>query len=138
MIGIKRVANGLEGDSTAFSYYYYNSTYMNKTILNDHMISFITSAKAQKKLTEYTRLRRLRMDLTQEGLAMRSGVPLSSLRKFEQKGTISLESFLKLHMVLGGLEDIVEALEHNEASFSSIDDVLKSSQIPVRRRGRRK
>lgn len=69
---------------------------------------------------------------------MRSGVPLSSLRKFEQKGTISLESFLKLHMVLGGLEDIVEALEHNEASFSSIDDVLKSSQIPVRRRGRRK
>lgn len=35
------------------------------------------------------------MNLTQEGLAERSGVPLSTLRKFEQKGMISLDSFLK-------------------------------------------
>ena len=48
MIGIKRVANGLEGDSTAFSYYYYNSTYMNKTILNDHMISLLHQQKHKK------------------------------------------------------------------------------------------
>ena len=55
---------------------------------------FISSSKAQKKLVENVRERRLQMELTQEGLAERSGVPLSTLRKFEQKGSISLESFL--------------------------------------------
>jgi hypothetical protein len=44
--------------------------------------------------------------LTREGLAERSGVPLATLRKFEQKGSTSLESFfLKLLMVIGGLEE---------------------------------
>jgi hypothetical protein len=33
------------------------------------------------------------MALTQEGLSERSGVPLAALRKFEQKGSISLEFF---------------------------------------------
>ncbi|WP_461375718.1 helix-turn-helix domain-containing protein [Cloacibacterium normanense] len=33
------------------------------------------------------------MELTQEGLAERLGVYLSTLRKFEQKGSISLNFF---------------------------------------------
>ena len=54
---------------------------------------FISSSKAQKKLVENVRERRLQMELTQEGLAERSSVPLSTLRKFEQKGSISLNFF---------------------------------------------
>ena len=46
---------------------------------------FISSSKAQKKLVENVRERRLQMELTQEGLAERSGVPLYTLRKFVQK-----------------------------------------------------
>ena len=46
---------------------------------------FISSSKAQKKLVENVRERRLQMELTQEGLAERLGVYLSTLRKFEQK-----------------------------------------------------
>ncbi|WP_443947630.1 helix-turn-helix domain-containing protein [Pedobacter sp. AW1-32] len=41
------------------------------------------------------------MELTQEELAKRAGVPLPTLRKFEQKGWISLESFFKFLMVVG-------------------------------------
>ncbi len=74
---------------------------------------FISSSKAQKKIAENVRERRLQMDLTQEGLAERSGVPLSTLRKFEQKGNISLESFLKLLSVIGGLEEVINALKPN-------------------------
>jgi len=95
-------------------------------------------SKVQKKLAENVRLRRLQMDLTQDGLAKRSGVPLPTLRKFEQKGTISLESFLKLQMVLGGLEDILKATEVKEIEFSSIDDVLEAANTPTRKRGKRK
>ena len=53
---------------------------------------FTSLSKAQKNIIQNIRERRLQMDLTQEGLAERSGVPLSTLRKFEQTGMISLES----------------------------------------------
>ncbi|CAN7699778.1 helix-turn-helix domain-containing protein [Neorhizobium sp. LjRoot104] len=78
------------------------------------------------------------MELTQEGLSKRSGVPLPSLRKFEQKGVISLEAFLKLLMVVGGMEEVVQAVASREAPFASIDDVLKAdTNRVVRKRGRR-
>ena len=99
---------------------------------------FIYSSKAQKKIAENVRKRRLQMDLTQEGLAERSGVPLSTLRKFEQKGNISLESFLKLLSVIGGLEEVINALKPNIPNFKSIDDVLKTEVEIIKKRGRKK
>ena len=99
---------------------------------------FISSSKAQKKIAENVRERRLQMDLTQEGLAERSGVPLSTLRKFEQKGSISLESFLKLLSVIGGLEEVINALKPNKQNFKSIDDVLKTEAEIIKKRGRKK
>jgi transcriptional regulator with XRE-family HTH domain len=102
------------------------------------MVSLITASKAQKKLVEYTRSRRLNMDLTQAGLAGRAGVPLSTLRKFEQQGTISLEAFLKLYVILGGLEDILKVFELEAHQFSSIDEVLNEPEKPKKQRGRRK
>lgn len=98
----------------------------------------ITVSKVQKKLVENIRKRRLRMELTQEGLAVRSGVPLPTIRKFEQKGMISLESFLKLLLVVGGLEEIVEAVKPVQPAFSSIDEVLKDEDGTIRKRGRHK
>jgi len=71
------------------------------------------------------------------GLAERSGVPLPTLRKFEQQGMISLESFLKLLMVLGNLEDIVKVTEVKKVHFNSIDDVLAPNLSSNRKRGRR-
>lgn len=67
------------------------------------------------------------MELTQQGLSERSGVPLSTLRKFEQKGVISLDSFLKIQSVVGGLEELVDTLKPKEQHFKSIDEVLKSA-----------
>jgi transcriptional regulator with XRE-family HTH domain len=102
------------------------------------MVLVITPTKVQKKLAENTRSRRLQMELTQEGLAERSGVPLPTLRKFEQKSSISLESFLKIQMVLGGLEAILNATQEKDTLFSSIDEVLKADSKPARKRGKRK
>ncbi len=102
------------------------------------MMLLITPAKARKKLAENTRRQRLEMDLTQEGLAKRSGVPLPTLRQFEQKHSISLESFLKLQMVLGGLDDILKATDVNKSEFISIDEVLEADSAPTRKRGKRK
>ena len=102
------------------------------------MISLITASKAQKKLVDYTRTKRLNIDLTQAGLAKRAGVPLSTLRKFEQQGVISLEAFLKIYVVLGGLDNILKAFEPEENQFYSIDEVLNEPKTPKKQRGRRK
>jgi len=102
------------------------------------MISLISPSKAQLKLAESIQVRRLSMELTQEGLAERSGVPLGTLRKFEQKGEISLGSFLKLLMVIGGMEEIIQALKPSKPNFSSIDEVLKNTDNISRKRGRKK
>lgn len=103
------------------------------------MVSLMSVAKAQYKLAAYLKGARLGKGLTQEGLSQRSGVSLATLRKFEQKGVISLESFLKLSMALGILEKLVEIVKPQEVEFSTIDDVLngkKRAKPP--QRGRKK
>ena len=81
--------------------------------------------------------RRLALNLTQAGLSERSGVALSTLRKFEQSGAISIDNLLKLMLVVGGLRKIVEASAPNQRRFSSIDDVLSNKTRPMRKRGSR-
>lgn len=102
------------------------------------MNSLINTSKALRKVAELMRSLRLEKELTQAGLAKRSGVSLASLRKFEQKGLISLESFFKLAMALGCLESIVEAIKPLDENFSSIDEVLKTKEDKKRQRGWRK
>lgn len=99
------------------------------------IMSFMTVSSAQEKLSENLREKRLAMGFTQQGLSTRSGVSLPSLRKFEQSGRISLESFIKLLMVLGGLEDVVGAVKSKQTRFNSIDDVLADQEPPKRKRG---
>ena len=49
--------------------------------------------------------KRLSLNLTQSGLADRSGVSLPSLKRFEKTGLISLKSLLDIALVLGCLSD---------------------------------
>lgn len=100
--------------------------------------SLVSLPKAQALLAAQARERRLQVGLTQVGLAERSGVALPTLRKFERTGLISLESYLKLQMVLGGLEALIEAAAPPQETFTSIDDVLTADEKPIRKRGWRK
>jgi len=102
------------------------------------MLSLISTFRAQIKIASHIRGRRLSLELTQEGLAERSGVPLATLRKFEQKGSISLESLLKLLLVVGGMEEMIEVLKPSKPVFASIDEVLKDTNSTPRKRGSKK
>ena len=92
-------------------------------------------AKAKKKLAENMRERRLAMSLTQAGLSKRSGVALPTLRKFEQSGAISIDNLFKLMLVVGGLNEVVDASAPNQTEFASIDDVLSGRTKSIRKRG---
>lgn len=99
------------------------------------MIAILTSAKAQTQLARNVQERRLAMGLTQAGLASRSGVPLGTLRKFEQTGAASIEVLIKLLMVVGGLEQVIDASAPDAGAFNSIDDVLDAKDAPKRKHG---
>ncbi len=94
--------------------------------------------ESQILISENLRKLRLQKGLTQEGLSKRADVSLPTLRKFEQKGVISLTSFLKLAFALNCLERIIDASSPTEGDFKSIDDVLKADNKKTRQRGWRK
>lgn len=102
------------------------------------MISLITPRQAQQQIAAHLRDRRLSMGLTQQGLAERSGVSLPTLRKFEQKGVLSLESLLKLAMALDCLGELVKATEPQPLEFQTMDELLKAPEQKKPRRGWRK
>ena len=78
------------------------------------------------------RARRLARNLTQEGLARRSGVALGTLKKFERSGAISLVSFVRLVVALGEEAGLERLLADEE--FETLEQVL--SEPRTRKRGR--
>ncbi len=89
-------------------------------------------------LREQLRFLRLDLGFTQAGLAAKAEVSLSTLRKFEREGAISLTSYLKLLKALGALVDTVRVREPGQDdNFNTIEDVLAEAEPPTRRRGRR-
>jgi len=79
------------------------------------------------------RAARLNANLTQAGLAARSGVTLASLRRFETTGQIALESLVRLAQALGRDADI-EAL-FAPPPLASLDELV--TPAIARKRGRR-
>lgn len=102
------------------------------------MITLVTPKKAQETIAEIMRDYRLEKGLTQKGLSTRSGVSLGSLRKFEQTGAISMESFFKLAVALGCIDEFIKAFKPSSQNFTSIDDVINSKEPKKRERGWRK
>lgn len=82
--------------------------------------------------------RRLAMNLTQNGLATRSGVALGSLKRFEQTGLIAFDSLLSIALVLDCLGDFDKVcVEDAQAlSYKSLDQVLAAGKS--RKKGRLK
>ena len=78
------------------------------------------------------RSRRLAQNLTLEGLARRSGVPLGTLKKFERTGQIALVSFIRLAIALKDEAALEKLLL--EQKFETLDEVLQSVKKPKRGR----
>ena len=90
------------------------------------MLSFLppTPSEMMERLKTNFRQRRKALGYTQPELATRSGVSLGSLKRFETSGQISLESLLKLALVLECLGEFGALCEVEKERFESIKDVL--------------
>ncbi|ADD67341.1 helix-turn-helix domain protein [Denitrovibrio acetiphilus DSM 12809] len=98
-------------------------------------MTFITLEEMAEYIRNSLRNTRLEKNLTQEGLAERSGVSLGTLKKFESTGQISLESLLKLCLALNLLDNFANLFDKQE-QLKSLDAIL--SQDKTRKRGRKK
>lgn len=97
---------------------------------------FIGPGKALSQIASFMRQQRIQNQLTQAELSQKSGVPLATLRKFEQTGLISLESFLKLAVVFGILDNIVKTIEPQN-TYTSLDEIIKANSEHTGHRVRR-
>ena len=78
--------------------------------------------------------KRLSFNFSQKTLSDRSGVSFGVIKKFERTGKISLESFLKLALVLDFLKKLKELFDEPASeTFKSLDELLKDN---TRKRGR--
>lgn len=97
-------------------------------------INISTPQSLMKLLKRNFKQIRLDLNLTQEYLSNKSGVSLGSLKRFERSGKISLESLLKLALVLECLEDFKNIAQPKEIEIHSIDQLLKKEK-PAKKRG---
>lgn len=97
-------------------------------------LSLRTPNETALELAAKAKAKRLALNLTQEGLANRSGVTVPSLKRFERTGLISLESLLKLALVLDALNDFDAVFNSRQALPGSLDELLHTP-VP-RRKGR--
>ena len=95
--------------------------------------TILSAPEITEDLSNRLKQRRLARNLTQAGLAARSGVPLGTLRKFEHSGSISLLSFVRLLVALDEQAGLERLLESNDEG-ATLDQLL--SKPKVRKRGR--
>ncbi len=102
------------------------------------MLSFMqTPNDMMQTLSQKFKERRLTIGYSQQALSDRSGVSLGSLKRFEGSGQISLESLLKLALVLECLDDFGKVANPMEKRAKSIDELLEE-KTSIPKRGRKK
>lgn len=94
-------------------------------------LNFLLPEDLARQLGERVRARRLADNWTRKTLAERSGVPESTLRKFEVTGFISLLGLLQLADALGCMDDFAKLFPAKAAV--TIDEFA----APMRKRGRK-
>lgn len=96
---------------------------------------FMTPYDISLRIASNSKAKRLVLNLSQKTLAERAGVSLSVIKKFERTGKISLESLLKLALVLGCLGDFTDLFSKiGSEKLMTLDEVLKDQ---TRKRGRK-
>lgn len=93
-----------------------------------------TAADLRETVRVAARDRRVAVNLTQAELALRSGVPLGTLKRFERLGEISLTSLLAVAEALDALEGFHALFPLPEAR--TLDEVESQAIRPKRARSR--
>ncbi len=93
-----------------------------------------TEQDITKYLADQLRQRRLERTLSREALSMMSGVPVSTIAKFEQKHTISLRQYVALCKALGYKEQLKQTMA--QPIYKTIEELETINTNKNRKHGR--
>jgi len=85
-------------------------------------------------LARRAKQRRLQLNITQQELAERSGVSFGSVKRFEQKGEVSLKNLLHIAVVLQSVAEFAQLFPAD--SYRSIDELIEQRKTQKRERAR--
>ena len=97
-------------------------------------INIYTPTEVAQQLAARVKARRLELNLTQEGMAIRAGIKVATYRRFEQTAEISLRGLLQVAFALDALSDF-NAL-FSQRRYETLEDVLNEQNL-TRKRGRK-
>ncbi len=86
-----------------------------------------------QQLAAHVKARRLERKISTKTLAEMSGVPASSIQRFELKHAISLESFVKIAKALGYSEEIMQLL--SQPKYTTMEELIEITKNKSRKRG---
>lgn len=96
---------------------------------NDNMLALLESLMPEpaidvaRKIADDFRKRRIEKGLTREDIAKKSGVAISNIARFEQKGLISLNNLIELAIAMGYNLEIKSIF--SEPKYSTMEELLQ-------------
>ena len=92
--------------------------------MNSQFLNQKTPIEIAKSLADKIKENRKKLKISQEALAQKSGVSLGSIKRFETKYEISLQSLIKIAIALD-LDSDFETL-FTQKTYTSIDEVINN------------
>lgn len=90
------------------------------------MLSLLTPFDLQLEFSQFCKKARKMKGFSSKEFSEKTGVPDSTIRKFENTGEISFRQFLMLYAELGKLTEL-QKLTHLTDSPKNLDEVLKDA-----------
>lgn len=90
------------------------------------MNEFSTTKEIMAEFAQRIKKERLKQNITQEDMALRSGISLSTYKLFEKNGKGTFENFINITKALGKSSQLNTLLVHN--SFSPKEMVLSKKE----------
>jgi len=100
---------------------------------NEYFFDPYPMSLTMQRLAENLRARRLEKKLSTKSLAEMSGVPASTIQRFELKHAISLESYVRLAKALGYSEEVMQLLA--EPKYDTMEELIEINRNKNRKRG---
>ena len=88
-------------------------------------LNLISAAEVQQELAQSIKRLRKQQKMSRHKLALRSGVPASTIKKFETTNQISFRQFILLWQTLDDLNKLTNLTKQDKFIPKSIQDVIE-------------
>ena len=94
--------------------------------MNINFLNIKTPKEIQLEIAKNIRKRRKELKLTQEEFSKKSGVSFGSIKRFENTGEISLFSLIKIAIVLGCEDELLNLVQQKQ--YSTIEEIINEQE----------